>query len=99
MMFLIFFYISLICLALMGALAIACFVIALWMIAIIVDLFVLGYRLLDGQRGAQLWRDPFSKRILVKTGTATRTTQAASSNGDGMLCGGGDTSIAGGGGL
>lgn len=77
-MFVVFFYIILLCLAFMGVLAIVCFFIALWMIAIVIDLIVMGSRLARGQRGDELWRDPFSVRLVHRV--PMKVPQAAHSN-------------------
>lgn len=77
-MIIVFFYIVLLCLAVMGVLAIVCFFIALWMIAVLIDLIVMGTRLVRGQRGDELWRDPFSVRLVHRS--PKKIPQAAYSN-------------------
>lgn len=75
-----FWYVLLIALAICGLIAIGCFIAAIWIAAVIIDIFVLLFRLATGQRGELLWRNPFSKRITTTTKKAARTTQAAYSN-------------------
>lgn len=77
-MIVVFFYIILLCLAFMGLLAIACFIAAMWIAAVIIDLIVMSIRLARGQRGDELWRNPFSRRLIHRT--PRRTPQAAYSN-------------------
>jgi hypothetical protein len=76
----VFWYVLLIALAICGLIAIGCFIAAIWIAAVIVDVFVLLFRLASGQRGEQLWRNPFRRRITTTTKRAASTTQAAYSN-------------------
>ncbi len=69
------FYVMVICFAIMSLIVLALFYAAFWFVAIVVGLCVIVYRLARGQRGEQLWRDPFSRRLREK-----RTSQAACSN-------------------
>jgi hypothetical protein len=79
-MLVVFFYVILISLAICGGIVIGCFIAAIWIAAVIIDAFVLLFRLATGQRGEQLWRNPFSRRITATTERAAKTTQAAYSN-------------------
>lgn len=75
-----FWYVLLIALAICGLIAIGCFIAAIWIVAVVIDAFVLLFRLAGGQRGEQLWRNPFSRRITTTTKKAARTTQTTYSN-------------------
>jgi hypothetical protein len=56
-------YMLLIFAAILGAVVIACFYIAMWLVAIVVALGVFAFRLASGQRGDQLWRRPWTPHI------------------------------------
>lgn len=75
-MIVLFFFVVLICLAIAGIIFIAEMIFAFWMVAAAIALLVLVFRLLQGQRGEQLWRKPFSRRLRPKK----PPSQAAYSN-------------------
>jgi hypothetical protein len=59
-------YVLLICLAVMGVIALAALYVAMWIVAIIAAIVIFAVRFVSGQRGEQLWRRPFSPRIKIK---------------------------------
>jgi purine-cytosine permease-like protein len=71
-------YVLLICMAVMGVIALAAFYVAMWIVAIIAALVIYAARFASGQRGEQLWRKPFSPRIKIKLPAAI--SQARFSN-------------------
>ncbi len=56
-------YVLLIWLAICGAIAIACFYAALWLIAIVAAVVMIGIRAVRGQRGDQPFRKPFTPKL------------------------------------
>jgi hypothetical protein len=59
-------YVLLIWLAICGLIAIACLYIAMWIVAIFAAAVMMGLRAVRGQRGDQLFRQPFTPRIKLK---------------------------------
>jgi hypothetical protein len=59
-------YILLLWLAVCGIVVIACFYLALWIVAIFAAVVMIGIRAARGQRGDQLFRKPFTPRIKLK---------------------------------
>jgi hypothetical protein len=53
-------YVLLIWLAICGLIAFACVYIAMWIVAILAAVMMIGLRAARGQRGNQLWRKPFT---------------------------------------
>jgi hypothetical protein len=59
-------YILALWLALCGLIVIACLYIAMWIVAILAAVVMIGLRAARGQRGDQLWRKPFTPRLKLK---------------------------------
>lgn len=61
-MIIIFWYFMLIVLAMCGLMVLAIFWILQWLVAITIAVVLFLIRRISGQRGDELWRDPFSPR-------------------------------------
>lgn len=59
-MFVIFYYVVIVYLALMGIILFAMFYVAMWVVAAVIAILVWAFRVIRGQRGEQLWRRPFT---------------------------------------
>jgi hypothetical protein len=63
-------YVLLACLAVSGLVVLACFYIAMWLVAIVAAFAVFTFRFVSGQRGDQLWRKSFTPRLKINVPAA-----------------------------
>jgi hypothetical protein len=56
-------YVLMLWLALCGLVVIACLYVAMWLVAIVAAVAMIGFRLARGQRGDDLWRMPFKPHV------------------------------------